>query len=208
MVAPAFPLAKLGFLAIKQISKPLANAVANRGRKSKFFRNFIVLPVAQLFHFLDVKVRMRILNLGKVTKVPKLDEKKAIDTGSQLLSEFVILSVGAGILLFEYRRQGEKEEVKQAEIEQEKRDLRDQVDRLAITMEKQSAQLNEMSRITIGLRDDLEAATKKNSGFLGFGKGTSEGKTPEIKEVSNEYSEECQLKPITSAVLKMNLHSV
>ena len=83
-----------------------------------------------------------------------------------------------------------------------------QVDRLAITMEKQSAQLNEMSRITIGLRDDLEAATKKNSGFLGFGKGTSEGKTPEIKEVSNEYSEECQLKPITSAVLKMNLHSV
>jgi hypothetical protein len=116
--------------------------------------------------------------------------------------------VGTGILLFEYRRQSEKEEVKQAEIEQEKRDLRDQVDRLAITMEKQSAQLNEMSRITIGLRDDLEAATKKNSGFLGFGKGTSEGKTPEIKEVSNEYSEECHLKPITSAVLKMNLHSV
>ena len=116
--------------------------------------------------------------------------------------------MGAGILLFEYRRQSEKEEVKQAEIEQEKRDLRDQVDRLAITMDKQSAQLNEMSRITIGLRDDLEAATKKNSGFLGFGKGTSEGKTTEIKEVSNEYSEECQLKPIMSAVLKMNLHSV
>ena len=204
MVAPAFPLAKLGFLAIKQVSKPLANAVANRGRKSKFFRNFVILPVAQFFHFLDVKVRMRILNLGKVTKVPKLDEKKAIDTGSQLLSEFVILSVGAGILLFEYRRQSEKEEVKQAEIEQEKCDLRDTVDRLAITMDKQSAQLNEMSKITIGLRDDLEAANKKNSGFLGFG----EGKTTEIKEVSNEYSEECQLKPITSAVLKMNLHSV
>ena len=72
MVAPAFPLAKLGFLAIKQISKPLANAVANRGRKSKIFRNFVVLPVAQFFHFLDVKVRMRILNLGKVTKVPKV----------------------------------------------------------------------------------------------------------------------------------------
>ena len=117
--------------------------------------------------------------------------------------------MGAGILLFEYRRQSEKEEVKQAEIEQEKRDLRDQVDRLAITMEKQSAQLNEMSKITIGLRNDLEAANKKNSGFLGFGKGTtSEGETTEIKEVSNDYSEECQLRPITSAVLKMNLHSV
>ena len=78
MVAPAFPLAKLGFLAVKQISKPLANAVANRGRKSKFFRNFVILPVAQFFHFLDVKVRMRILNLGKVTKVPKVRTNRKI----------------------------------------------------------------------------------------------------------------------------------
>ena len=78
MVAPAFPLAKLGFLAIKQISKPLANVVANRGRKSKIFRNFVVLPVAQFFHFLDVKVRMRILNLGKVTKVPKVRMNRKI----------------------------------------------------------------------------------------------------------------------------------
>ena len=85
MVAPAFPLAKLGFLAIKQISKPLANAVANRGRKSKFFRNFVVLPVAQFFHWLDVKVRMRILNLGKVTKVPKVrTERKMFINQCQL----------------------------------------------------------------------------------------------------------------------------
>ena len=72
MVAPAFPLAKLGFLVIKQVSKPLANAVAKRAKNSKFFRNYVVLPVAQFFHWADVKVRMRILNLGKVTKVPKV----------------------------------------------------------------------------------------------------------------------------------------
>ena len=84
MVAPAFPLAKLGVLVIKQISKPLANRIASKARKSPFFRNYICIPTAQLFHWMDVKVRMRILNLGKVTKVPKLDQNKAIDTGAQV----------------------------------------------------------------------------------------------------------------------------
>ena len=87
MVA-AFPLAKLGVLVIKQVSKPLANAIAKRARSSRIFRDFICIPSAQLFHWADVKVRMRILNLGKVTKVPKLDEKKAIDTGSQVSKYF------------------------------------------------------------------------------------------------------------------------
>ena len=103
MVAPAFPLAKLGFLAIKQISKPLANAVANRGRKSKFFRNFIVLPVAQLFHFLDVKVRMRILNLGKVTKVPKVrTERKMFTCSTQRFQDKSMHVTGKFFLCFEY----------------------------------------------------------------------------------------------------------
>jgi hypothetical protein len=40
--------------------------------------------MAQFFHWVDVKIRMRILNLGKVQTVPKLDEKKAIETGAQV----------------------------------------------------------------------------------------------------------------------------
>ena len=83
MVAP-FPLVKLGVLVIKQISKPLANSIASRAKKSPFFRNYFCIPTANFFHWADVKVRMRILNLGKVSKVPKLDEKKAIDTGAQV----------------------------------------------------------------------------------------------------------------------------
>ena len=55
----------------------------------------------------------RILNLGKVTKVPKLNQDKAIEEGAQLLSEMVILSIAAGLVTFEYRRSSEKEEAKQ-----------------------------------------------------------------------------------------------
>ena len=131
MVA-AFPLAKLGVLLVKQVSKPIAAAVSRRAKKSPFFRNYVCIPVAQGFHLFDVKVRMRqgakfhkrekkstprlvfrILNLGKVTKVPKLNEDKAIEEGAQLLSEIVILSIAAGLVTFEYRRSSEKEEAKQ-----------------------------------------------------------------------------------------------
>ena len=70
----AFPLAKLGFILVRQISRPIANGIANKARKNKIFRDYICLPVAQFFHWCDVKIRMRVLNLGKVTQVPKLNE--------------------------------------------------------------------------------------------------------------------------------------
>lgn len=120
----------------------------------------------------------------------------------QLLSEFLILSFGAAILIYEYQRQSAKEEAKQAEIEREKRELREQVDNIAFTVEQQAAQMRELSRITIALRDDLEKANQKNSGFLGFGGAKP---TETAKEVS---CQELHAKPISRAVFEMNLHSV
>ena len=90
MVVGAFPLFKLGFLVVKQISKPIANSIAKRAKKSRIFREYLCIPTAQLFHWYDVQIRMKLLNLGKATTVPKLNEEKAIETGSQLLSEFIL----------------------------------------------------------------------------------------------------------------------
>lgn len=104
MAVGAFPLFKLGFLVIKQISKPIANGIARRAKASPIFKDYICIPTAQLFHWYDVRVRMRMLNLGKATAVPKLNEAKAIETGAQLLSEVIILGVGTAILFLEYRR--------------------------------------------------------------------------------------------------------
>jgi optic atrophy 3 protein len=44
------------------------------------------------------------LNLGKPANVPALNEAMAIDLGANLLGEFIIFAVGAGILLLEYQR--------------------------------------------------------------------------------------------------------
>lgn len=42
-----FPLVKLGYLAIRQISKPIATAIKAKAKESPFLRNKILLPPAQ-----------------------------------------------------------------------------------------------------------------------------------------------------------------
>ena len=83
MVGP-LPLVKLGFLLVKQVmvvvelvvvkvivmrkeiifvyplysqvSKPFSKAIAARARKSPLFRNYVCIPVAQLYHFYEVSI--------------------------------------------------------------------------------------------------------------------------------------------------------
>lgn len=43
----AFPVFKLGALAAKQISKPIANFLKRRAKSNVIFRRFICLPPAQ-----------------------------------------------------------------------------------------------------------------------------------------------------------------
>ena len=64
-VPGAFPLIKLGALAVRQIAKPLANAIKTRAKSHPFFRKYICMPPAQFYHWMDVNVKMRMLNLGK-----------------------------------------------------------------------------------------------------------------------------------------------
>lgn len=47
MVAGAFPIVKLGYLAIKQVSKPLANLIKQNAKASPFFRKYVCMPPAQ-----------------------------------------------------------------------------------------------------------------------------------------------------------------
>lgn len=128
MAIGAFPAIKLGVLAFKQLSKPIANAMKERAKSHPFFRKYICMPPAQcksrkrrwcrwtsqidtvaffiilVYNWADVKTKMWIMNLGKPVTVPELSETMAIELGANLLGEFIIFSIGAGLLVFEYRR--------------------------------------------------------------------------------------------------------
>lgn len=44
---PAFPVAKLAGIVMKQVSKPLANFAKERAKNNHFFRIYICMPPAQ-----------------------------------------------------------------------------------------------------------------------------------------------------------------
>lgn len=113
MAVGAFPLAKLGALFVKQLSKPLANKLKSGAKNSPFFRRYVCMPPAQFYHWCEVNIKMRILNLGKPSAVKPLNEREAIELGAELLGEFIIFAVASATIAAEYLRQSRNERQKE-----------------------------------------------------------------------------------------------
>lgn len=81
------------------------------------------------------------MNLGKPTKVAKLNENMAIELGASLLGEAIIFSIAGGCLIFEYNRQvtkeAKKEEVRQMQIQK----FTDDIQALYNTVLRQESQI-------------------------------------------------------------------
>ncbi|CAB0043714.1 unnamed protein product [Trichogramma brassicae] len=141
MVVGVFPALKLGVLLFKQISKPLAQVIVNRAKNHPVFRTYFIIPPAQFYHWAEVKCKMYLMNLGKPTKVAKLNEQMAIELGASLMGEVIIFSVAGGCLMFEYNRQvakeAKKEELRQMQIQK----FVDDIQALYETTVKQDAEL-------------------------------------------------------------------
>lgn len=147
MVVGAFPIAKLGALLIKQISKPIANACKERAKHHPFFRTYVCMPPAQFYNWCEVKAKMWILNLGRPVNIPVLSQEMAIELGANLLGESLIFTIGAVILMFEYNRQSKKEAAKEIKKEEEMKHISDTITDLYFTVQTQQTQLREMERI-------------------------------------------------------------
>ncbi|XP_023292746.2 putative OPA3-like protein CG13603 isoform X2 [Lucilia cuprina] len=159
MVIGAFPAAKLGVLAIKQISKPIANIIKSKAKEHPLFRNYVCMPPAQLYNWVEVKTKMWALNLGKPVNVPPLTEAMAVELGANLLGEFIIFAIGAGLLIFEYARQTSNEAKKQEKAKLEKDELTNRLAEMTFRLERQDAQLREMTRVLA----DIGVLKKTNS---------------------------------------------
>lgn len=117
MAIGAFPLIKLGALALRQISKPLANHLKKKAKTSDFVRNKICMPPAQFYHYLEVNVKARLLNLGAPKEVVKLNEQAAVELGSDIIGEMLMFTIAATTVVFEYTRQSRKYADERAALE-------------------------------------------------------------------------------------------
>jgi uncharacterized coiled-coil protein SlyX len=84
--------------------------------------------------------------------VPKLNDQMAVELGANLLGEFIIFAIGAGLLILEYARQSAKETMKEQMAIQEKMELQAMLNELAFQAERQDTQIRELSRVIAELR--------------------------------------------------------
>jgi len=145
----AFPVAKLAGLLLKQISKPIANISKEKAKNSFFFRTYVCMPPAQVYHWCEVKMKMWVMNLGRPVEIPKLNEQMAIELGANLLGEGIIFSIAAGILCAEYIRQVNKEAGKEQARLDSLQELSDRIRDLEVENFRRDAQLRELNRLLL-----------------------------------------------------------
>ncbi|KAK7883043.1 hypothetical protein WMY93_029217 [Mugilogobius chulae] len=148
MVVGAFPIAKLLYLGVRQMSKPVANRIKAGARRSEFFKNYICLPPAQLYHWIEMRTKMRIMGFRGATIKP-LNEESAAELGAELLGEAIIFLVGGGCMVLEYSRQAANSRRKEDEQNATITSLQTQIAELTLTTETLDAQLREVNRLLL-----------------------------------------------------------
>ncbi|XP_032694860.1 optic atrophy 3 protein isoform X2 [Lontra canadensis] len=134
MVVGAFPMAKLLYLGIRQVSKPLANRIKEAARRSEFFKTYICLPPAQLYHWAEMRTKMRLMGFS-MQAVKPLNENAAAELGAELLGEATIFVVACGCLVLEYWRHQAQQRRKETDRHAAWSTMRDEVDHLALALE-------------------------------------------------------------------------
>ncbi|XP_032745386.1 optic atrophy 3 protein homolog [Rattus rattus] len=155
MVVGAFPMAKLFYLGIRQVSKPLANRIKDAARRSEFFKTYVCLPPAQLspvrlnslYHWVEMRTKMRIMGF-RGTAIKPLNEEAAAELGAELLGETTIFIVGGGCLVLEYWRHQTKQRNKEEEQRAAWNALQDEVGRLALALEALQAHTQAMPSLS------------------------------------------------------------
>ncbi|XP_011312963.1 optic atrophy 3 protein homolog [Fopius arisanus] len=147
MAVGVFPALKLGVLFMKQISKPLAKVIVTNAKNHPVFRNYFIIPPAQFYHWAEVKAKMYLMNLGKPTKVAKLNEQMAIELGASLMGEVIIFTVAGGCLILEYNRQVAKEARKEGDRQAQLQKFADDITNLHQLSQQQAKQLEYLTHV-------------------------------------------------------------
>ncbi|OMO76334.1 Septum formation initiator [Corchorus capsularis] len=130
------PLLKLGTLALKTLSKPVANKLKHQAVIHPRFRNFIV-SFAQANHRISTRMQRRIYSHATDVEIRPLNEEKAVQAAVDLIGELFVFTVAGALVIFEYQRssrsEAKKEEARRQELEaikQRNEDLANEVELL------------------------------------------------------------------------------
>ncbi|CAM8983729.1 unnamed protein product [Rhodiola kirilowii] len=143
------PLLKLGTLAVRTISKPLAAKLKQQAGKHPRFRNFII-SIAQKNHRLTTTMQRRIYSQATDAEIRPLNEERAVQAAVDLIGELFVFSVAVAALIFEVQRNARSEARKEEARKQELESLRRKDEELARDIELLQQKYAELEQLAKG----------------------------------------------------------
>ncbi|KAL3522389.1 hypothetical protein ACH5RR_015223 [Cinchona calisaya] len=140
------PLLKLGTLALKTLSKPIAARLKVEAGKHPKFRNFII-SIAQGNHRITTQMQRRIYGHATDVEIRPLNEEKAVQAAVDLFGEVFVFSVAVVALIFEVQRSSRSEAKKEELRRQEMEGLRQRDEELAREVELLKSKLQEIEQL-------------------------------------------------------------
>ena len=110
---------KLFFLAVRQVSKPIAAATKQAAQDSPAARS-VLIAVGRTVNRVSIQVTRLTEGKQALTRVTQIPEEKALTQGADLLSESVIYMIGGATVSYDWMRsRREKEAKKNKEVQDE-----------------------------------------------------------------------------------------
>ncbi|XP_066309663.1 uncharacterized protein [Miscanthus floridulus] len=139
------PLVKLGSLAFRTLSKPIAARLKyNAGIHPKF--RGLIIGLAQANHRFTTNMQRRVYGRATDSHIRPLNEEKAIQAAADLLGELFVFSVAGAAIIYEVQRsarsEARKEEVRSQEIEA----IKKREEQLAQEVQLMKQKISEMER--------------------------------------------------------------
>ncbi|KAG7647841.1 hypothetical protein AtNW77_Chr1g0031371 [Arabidopsis thaliana] len=140
------PLMKLGTLAVKTISKPLASQLKHQAKVHPKFRQSII-NFAQRNHRITTQMQRRIYGHATDVEIRPLDEEKAVQAAVDLIGEIFLFGVGGAVVVFEVQRSSRSEARKEEARKQELEELRIKDEELEKQVADLKSKLEELEQL-------------------------------------------------------------
>ncbi|PKA61051.1 hypothetical protein AXF42_Ash005947 [Apostasia shenzhenica] len=139
------PFVKLGILALRTLSKPIASRLKLQASVHPRFRGLIV-NLAQVNHRFSTTLQRHIYGHSTDVEIRPLNEEKAIQAATDLIGELFVFSVAGGAIIFEVQRSSRSEAKKEELRRQELETLKKKEEDIAREVEILKQKLSEMEK--------------------------------------------------------------
>lgn len=139
------PLVKLGSLAFRTLSKPIAARLKyNAGIHPKF--RGLIIGIAQANHRFTTNMHRRVYGRATDIHIRPLNEEKAIQAAADLLGELFVFSVAGAAIIYEVQRSARSEARKEEVRSQEFEAIKKREEQLALELQLIKQKISEMER--------------------------------------------------------------